>query len=250
MSRRNRHTLLSLHDVSPFHLERLNKAESLFQALGVTQVAYLLIPNYHGHSLASTPEFREWCARERPFKVEWILHGFYHQEQRKDISASSTADSLKRKYATAGEGEFLPLEYDRALERINQGIAVFEKTLGIRPSGFIPPAWLYHPDLSQALRTSGMHFWENRNAVQSLTSGTSVSAPVITWATRTPFRKTTSILGTPVLELAYRARPLIRLAVHPFDFDHPETVRSIKTVWQRAIKRRDQLSYSDVLNPE
>lgn len=247
MSRRNRHTLLSLHDVSPFHLERLNKAEDLFQALGVKRVAYLLIPNYHGIALANTPTFVEWCARERPFKVEWILHGFYHQEQTEDVSTSSSADSLKRKYATAGEGEFLALEYDRALERIHRGMTVFEETLGIRPAGFIPPAWLHHPDLPRALAATGFHFWENRTAVHSLSSDEQISAPVITWATRTRLRKSTSIMGTPVLEFALRAQPLVRLAVHPFDFDHPETVRSIETVWQRVLDRREQLSYSDLI---
>lgn len=250
MSRQNRRVLLSLHDVTPFHLERLNRAERLFESLGIERIAYLLIPNYHGRSPAVTPEFRDWCNRERPFTVEWILHGFYHLEQPGDISTSARVDSLKRKYATAGEGEFLSLDYDCALDRINRGIAVFEETLGIKPSGFIPPAWLYHSDLANALRTAGLDFWESRNSVQALTSDALVSAPIITWATRTPMRKASSILGTPVLEFAYRPRPVIRLAVHPFDFDHPETIRSITSAWQRVIKRRKQISYSELFSAE
>ena len=40
--------LVSLHDVAPFHLERIRKAEALFARLGVPKVQYLFVPDFHG----------------------------------------------------------------------------------------------------------------------------------------------------------------------------------------------------------
>jgi hypothetical protein len=39
--------LVSLHDVTPFHLPRLQRAEALCAALGVDKISFLLIPDYH-----------------------------------------------------------------------------------------------------------------------------------------------------------------------------------------------------------
>lgn len=68
----------SLHDVTPFHRERIERAEACFKRWGVKKATYLLIPNYHGRYLAASAEFVSWCRRERPFTVDWFLHGYYH----------------------------------------------------------------------------------------------------------------------------------------------------------------------------
>ena len=40
--------LVAMHDVAPFHRQRLERAEALLAAWGVKKVLYLLVPNYHG----------------------------------------------------------------------------------------------------------------------------------------------------------------------------------------------------------
>ena len=83
--------------------------------------------------------------------------------------------------------------------------------------------------------------------MHDLRGGRRIPAPVITWATRTPLRKRTSIAGTPLLLRFWRRRPLLRLAVHPHDFDHPETIASIRTVAAGALRGGDARFYEDVL---
>jgi uncharacterized protein len=251
-----RHALLSLHDVTPFHLERLERAERLFEDLGVRRVAYLLVPDYHTGAPADTAAFRTWCRRDRPFEVDWILHGYYHLETDPAGDEAERATpgrqpgglkrALTRRLATAGEGEFLALGASAADDRLARGMAVFERVLARPPAAFVPPAWLYSPALPEVLRQRGIRFWEDHGSVYDLAGARAVRAPVITWATRTPLRKWTSIAGTPVLGALWRRAPVLRLAVHPFDFDHEATVRSIRAVWGRALRARLQSTYEIV----
>ena len=43
-----RKLLIALHDVTPVHRARLEKAERLLAELGVSHVTYLLVPDFHG----------------------------------------------------------------------------------------------------------------------------------------------------------------------------------------------------------
>lgn len=240
--------LLSLHDVAPVHAARIERAEALFAELGVEKVTYLLIPDYHRQGRSDSEEFAAWCRRARPFAVDWLLHGYYHLED--DVSARQSPGlraAFQRRVATAGEGEFLALDADEAAGRIARGADVFERCLGERPRGFVPPAWLYNDALPPVLRARGLRYFEDSRRVYDLGAATSLAAPVVTWATRTPLRKWTSVLGTPVLRHAWRHRPVLRLAVHPFDFDHPATVRSIRRVWRSALGGRVQGFYEEVM---
>ena len=99
--------LVSLHDVAPFHLERIRKAEALFARLGVPKVQYLFVPDFHGKSpVEASPEFTAWCRGPHPYEVSWWLHGYYHLDRADEaaLSALSGADRLKRRFLTAGEG--------------------------------------------------------------------------------------------------------------------------------------------------
>jgi len=115
------------------------------------------------------------------------------------------------------------------------------------PEASSRPPGSHTPTLPDVVRAAGLRLWEDRQGVADLTAGVSLPAPVITWATRTPFRKWTSILGTPLLAARWRRAPVLRLAVHPFDFDHPETVASIRRVWRGALRQREAVGYDEAL---
>ena len=105
--RRSMKLLISLHDVTPFHLSRLSKAEALFQEMGLRKIIYLFIPNYHGRNPSSEhPEFKAWCHGARAFQVRWHLHGDQHLEAVSPArdGAVSWTDRLRRRFLTAGEG--------------------------------------------------------------------------------------------------------------------------------------------------
>jgi len=240
--------LLALHDVSMFHVKRCDAAEQVLDDLGVEKVAYLLVPDFHARASALDPAFVAWCRKPRPYAVEWVLHGFYHLE---GVNDDTPAPRPEWTPADGQEAEFGALPAATVRRRIAEGADVFAKTIGHRPTGFIPPAWRWNDALPPALADAGIGWYEDHHHLYDLgLNRKSVETPVVTWATRTPLRKATSIVGTPVLERLWRARPLVRLAVHPYDFDHPATVRSIRRVWAAALRHGEQASYAEVLGYE
>ena len=245
-----REVLLSLHDVTPVHRERIERAEALFAELGVRKVTYLLVPAFHGAEPCDADErWIAWCRAPRSFRVDWLLHGYFHRE---DLAASAASagvsERLKRRYMTAGEGEFLALSAQDAGERIARGAEVFRRVLNEEPRGFVAPAWLFNASLAAVLARHSIGFHEDHGGIIPTDGAPPTSAPVVTWATRTPLRKWTSIAGTPVLLTLWRRRPLIRLAIHPHDFDHDATVASIRRVWRAALRAREQRLYAEVLD--
>ena len=241
--------LLSLHDVAPVHRERIARAEALFGELGVRRITYLLVPAFHGaEPCDQDAEFVAWCRAPRPFAVDWLLHGYHHRETPSaDAASGDVGQRLKRRYMTGGEGEFLALPEEEAERLVGRGTEVFRRTLGRDPEGFVAPAWLFNDALGPALLRHGIGFHEDHGGVHALRPARFIPAPVITWATRTPLRKRTSIAGTPVLAALWRRKPLLRLAVHPHDFDHDDTVASIRRVWRGVMRGREQRLYGDVV---
>lgn len=241
--------LICLHDVTPFHMARLEKAESLFRELGLEKVTYLLIPHYHGRHLSSeSPRFINWCRAGRAFRIQWHLHGFHHLEADPvGISGRlSPGDRWKRKYLTAGEGEFLSLEPARMRDKLHAGRDIFRACLNMEPPGFVAPAWLFNAGLPAVLNAQGIRYTEDHHRLYDLNSGRSLSSPVITWATRTPVHKYGSLLVCPVLSLLWKNESVLRVAMHPFDFDHAETVANIRGVMRRLLKIRAQVFCSDL----
>lgn len=235
----------ALHDVTPFHLRRIERAEACFARWGITKATYLFIPDYHGEHPAKTPEFAAWCRRERPFAVDWFLHGYYHREcaTTRDPAEVRSVDELQR---SAGEGEFVALDETAAELRLQRGRQVFAECLGQSPRGFVAPRWSLRPSLWPLLIRHGFRWSETSSEIVDLPTGRRRPSPVITWATRTPLRKVTSLVGVPLLRRWWNGTPLLRIAVHPFDFDHPATVRSIERTIAAAVRARRQVSYDEL----
>jgi predicted deacetylase len=240
--------LASLHDVAPVHLARLRRAEAVLERLGVTRVTYLLVPDYHGRGRADhDPAFVAWCRRPRRWEVRWALHGYTHRDDAPPDAGRPWGERLKARHLTGGEGEFLRRATGPLADRLLRGRDVFGAVLGEEPRGFVAPAWLYTPALPPLLAGMGFAWTEDHAGLHDLRDGRRVAAPVITWATRTPLRRWTSVRGTPLLLRLWSRRRVLRLAVHPFDFDHPGTVASITRVWTHALALGPQRWAEDVL---
>jgi hypothetical protein len=240
--------LLSLHDVAPVHLDRLRRAEAVLERLGVTRVTYLLVPDFHGRGRADAAAgFVAWCRRPRRFEVRWALHGFTHRDDAPPDPRPTPAERWKARWMTGGEGEFLRRDTSVLEDRLRRGIGVYRAVLDAEPDGFVAPAWLFTSALPPLLRRMDFGWTEDHRAVHALRDGQRIPAPVITWATRTPFRKWSSIRGTPILLSRWRNRPVLRLAVHPHDFDHPDTVASIERVWANALDLGPQRFVEEVI---
>jgi predicted deacetylase len=241
--------LVSLHDVTPYHLPRLRRAEALFGAIGIRKLAYLLVPQFHGsYPSDKDPDFIAWCREPRPFEAEWQLHGFLHLEPPHSGrgAARPWTDAIKRRLLTGGEGEFLALDSSAQRSRLTAGRGVFRCCLGRDPETFVAPAWLFNRSTLPLLREMGFRYTESHRRVYSLQTGESLRSPVITWATRSRLRKVASLLAGPLLTRLWEEEPVLRVAVHPFDFESRRTIASIEYVLGHLVERRDQVFCGDL----
>lgn len=236
--------LASIHDVSPrFESEVERLLELLFPNVG-EQLAMLVVPNHWGDApiVPGSPfatRLRSWAESG----VEMFLHGYYHRDQ---SLHHGSADRLRARFMTAGEGEFLGLSRAEAASRIADGRALVEDVIGRPVDGFVAPAWLYGEGALEALGDSGMRIAEDHLRVWSPATGARLAwGPVITWASRTRARLASSLFAAAAL----RHAPLdvLRIGVHPPDCNHPALVESIATTFRVAGRSRRAGRYSDLL---
>jgi uncharacterized protein len=235
--------LVSLHDVSPRHALSVEAILSEFVSLGLPLAVLLVVPDFHGRwPLTDNPEFtkrlREWSGLGH----ELALHGFFHLEQPQDQATSRGAAAfLRRQFMTAGEGEFLSMDPDRQRAMLERGLAMWAGCGLERPVGFVPPAWLHRPDLPSTLWDMGFSWTEN-HAGLAYRSRPFLRSPVITWASRDAVRRIGSLAFAPLALRAWRNEPVLRVAIHPHDWDHPSLVRSIRSTLRRAARMRTPIS--------
>ena len=230
-----RRSLVSLHDVSPAHAEVVFRAIDHLRSRGVDALTLLVVPDYHHR--ADLRDHRRFCRRLREElgpRDEIALHGFYHLADPQPAGAS-VAQKLAAATLTAGEGEFQTLDFDQAKNRINAGLSVLHEALGVRPRGFVAPAWLQNDEVVRAVRACGLDWCEDHWFVAELRSGEQLLAPALSMASRDPVRRggsvVTSVVGAPLLP----SLKTVRLAVHPGDYAHPELIRSLDRVLQRWL---------------
>lgn len=231
--------LLSLHDVSPRHATACEAILADLRTWGLPPALLLVVPNFHGQwPLEEHPDFvrrlREWGDAGH----ELCLHGRFHKELPEDANTSTgLAGAFRRQFLTAGEGEFLSLGGDRLKDRLEGGLGTWASCGLPSPSGFVPPAWLHGPELATALWKLGFSWTENHAGFLTRDRG-AIPAPVITWASRDPVRRIGSRIYAPAALRSWRQEPLLRIAIHPHDWDHPALIRSIRDTLARATTTR------------
>ena len=236
--------LASIHDVSPRFESEVDRLIDILEPHVGARIAMLVVPNHWGDAplVPGSPfaaRLRSWAEAG----MEMFLHGFFHRDQ---SPHGGTADRLRARFMTAGEGEFLGLSATEARSRILEGRHLVEDVIGRPVDGFVAPAWLYGPGALQALEESRLPIAEDHLRVWSPATGAVLArGPVITWASRTRLRLASSLLAAAVL----RRAPLqvLRIGVHPPDCRHPSVVRSIDHTFATAARSRRAASYGELL---
>ncbi|MEO7958707.1 MAG: hypothetical protein ABIW76_18660, partial [Fibrobacteria bacterium] len=138
---------------------------------------------------------------------------------------------------------------DSQRAKLEAGREAFRRCLDSDPEGFVAPAWLFNAALQPVLKEMGFRFTEDHRRIYDLRSGARLDSPVITWATRTLLRKYGSLAVCPMLARLWAYEPVLRVAMHPFDFDHASTVASIRGVLRFVMRDREQAFTSDLAFP-
>ena len=230
-----RRVLVTLHDVTPRHETAIDRMLALLARLAVPPVPLLVVPDFHGQwPLDRHPGFADRLRAWREAGHELVLHGYWHRELPSDSVRGGFGDGLRRGLLTGGEGEFLALDSSATGARLDEGLAMWERAgLGAPPAGFIPPAWLHNDALDAQLWNRGFQ-WTEDHAGLRYRDGAVLPNPVISWASRDRIRRLGSRVVCPTLEFTWRAKPVVRIALHPHDLDWPALEASLVSVLRRA----------------
>jgi len=234
--------LASIHDVSPrFEGEIEVLVEVLRPHVG-DRIAMLVVPNHWGETpIVPGSPFAAKLRRWADAGFEMFLHGYYHRDE----AQHAGTDRLRARWMTAGEGEFLGLSREQAIDRIKGGRALIEDVTGRPIAGFVAPAWLYGREALEALSDCSIAIAESHWRVWSPASGAELArGPVITWASRSRRRLASSLAAAAVLRRS-RSR-VMRIGVHPPDAKHPVLMRSVQKTLEAAARDRRPIRYSEL----
>ncbi|MFZ4577985.1 MAG: DUF2334 domain-containing protein [Myxococcota bacterium] len=237
--------LVTLHDVTPAHGDRIFMAIDHLRGLGVQALNLLVVPDFHhqGH-LAQDAEFCRRLLKVLGPRDEIALHGFWHVADQAPRSAGKKAVAS---VMTAGEGEFQDLSYDQARTRIEDGLQVLQDALGVRPRGFVAPAWLDNTETPRAVRDAGLDWCEDHLRVHDLAHNRAIFSPVLSLASRSFGRRWGSMAFAEVASRTLTAGRVVRLAAHPNDYLYGRLVDTLGRVVERWLTTHTALSYREAL---
>lgn len=238
--------LASIHDVSPRFEDAIDRlSERLAVRIGSMRLAMFVVPDFWDEApLAASPAF---CAKLRGWAdqgVEMLLHGWNHRD---DSAHAGRVEALKARHMTAGEGEFLGLDYAESRSRLLRGRNLLEDILGRPVTGFVAPAWLYGAGARAALADLGFRLAEDHfRAWNPATGHVLCRGPAITWASRSAARIASSLAFASAARRLLAPLPVVRVGVHPGDVRVPAILRSIDSTITALRVAREPGRYGDL----
>jgi uncharacterized protein len=239
-----RRLIVSFHDLHPGTQDCCRRFIERCRALGVDAVSLLVVPRYHGRPpFTEDAGFVAWLGELAAAGHDLCLHGNAHRAAR--IEGGIGAQFTGRVY-TAGEGEFHRLDEAEAERSVADGLALFASAQ-LPVYGFTAPAWLISDAARRVLVRSGFLYQTLWGRVELLQSGDSLPAPTLVYSSRSAPRRFLSRLWVPLFLRWNRNRPLLRLAVHPIDLEHPAIEAQLYRVLENALATRTAVTYRDLI---
>ena len=228
--RSGRAIAVAVHDVEPATFERCALIRDWLDDHGIERVTLLVIPAPDLHPFHDRrPEMVEWLSACTARGDAIAQHGFQH---RRPTNAPRRANPA---------AEFVGLDPDETRRAVEAGRRVL-RLAGVRPRGFVAPAYAYTDALRETLAAS-FDWWAGLVRVYG-TSGPTL-APALTLGTSTALKR----LASPWLVRAgaLGAGNLLRLDLHPADLDHPRHIGAVEGGLKRARRHvRQAVTYDDL----
>jgi hypothetical protein len=234
--------LVAIHDVAPPNLPAVRRLWQLCREAGVLP-ALLVVPDWHGDApIERDPRFLAWLRGAVAEGADILLHGERHDEVGRPRTLS---DELRAAGRTAREGECLTLDAPELEALVARGLARL-RALGFPVLGFVPPAWLMRAEARRGIYAAGARLTEDEAAIY-LATGRRITTPALRWSARTAFRARASLLVAGWRWRQQRRTPVMRIALHPSDLNHPAVARSVAREVERWTADREAQSYASLL---
>src|SRR3981081_2092466 len=112
------------------------------------------------------------------------------------------------------------MDYDEACRRIKTARDEFSAA-GLKPRGFVAPAWLLSAEAERAARDAEWEYTTRLRRVRALTHGEHFAARSVVYGVRNKWRRSTSLAWNAALARFLKPRALLRLSIHPPDYSYP-----------------------------
>jgi len=229
--------LTSIHDVWPGNFSLVANYLQTLRSLGIESIALLVVPKYHGkESMSKNAEFLTWLSGEAKRGTEIFLHGYHHLkpeliESHLNLRRSSIGIWVNQRFVNY-EAEFLGLPDQEKSKILQLGLNEFARAMelvgnAINPIGFVPPTWFGCPSV-EMMKKNKLAILETRFFIKNFLTQQSKFVPPLAWA-KSKQNNFRLIGGSLWLELLL-PMPLIKIAIHPGDFEDPQTLKTIRKV--------------------
>ena len=238
--------VVSIHDVSPLTRKRIAEMLDDLKEAGVDKTSLLVIPNHHHKAPITTdPGFCAWVRGLADGGHEVVLHGYFHQRPR----GGGLGASLVTEHYTAGEGEYYDLSETEAETRLERAMGEFAAN-GLKACGFIAPAWLLGPEAEKAVKKCGFEYTTRLQTFNDFRREDVTQSQSLVWSVRSGWRRQVSLLWNRFLFGRLRRNPLMRIGLHPPDWDHPAIRKQILALIRTALASREAITYEGWLGRE
>jgi hypothetical protein len=238
--------VVSIHDVSTITRERVSLMLEDLAGVGVGVTSLLVIPDHHHRGgIDADATFGDWIRSQVRLGHEAVLHGFFHL--RPASGSEGIVTRLITRSYTAGEGEFFDLGTENAAVLLRQGKEAMA-ACSLSPDGFIAPAWLLGADAERAVVAEGFSYTTRIGSVIDCAKGRSHPSRSMVYSVRAPWRRFASLVWNEGLFRLMRRAPLLRIGLHPPDWDHPAIRRHALARIAEAARHRDVTTYRNWLD--
>jgi predicted deacetylase len=228
---------VALHDVEPRSFTRSRQIRTWLAERGVERLTLLVIPAADLHPIGTrAPALAAWL-RGRVAGGDCVAqHGLVH----KASGVASWPRSMVANWQGGSAAEFPGLTHEDAARRVQTGRRLLSD-IELDPRGFVAPGYAYTRALRGVLSESFEWFADLR-AVRTR-SGTDVQARALCLGSSTALKRTLS--PTVVRAIARAPGAVMRVDVHPADFDHPAHVATLEELLARA-RGRTAVTYDEL----
>src|SRR5216110_1955186 len=235
--------VVSLHDVAPPTQQITTTIISELGRQGVRVCSILVVPDYHHQGFFTRHrEFVTWLRGLEADGHEIVIHGYFHE--RPPLKRESLHDKLLTRFYTRNEGEFYDLSYEEALRRITIARDEF-RAQGLKPRGFIAPAWLLGDEAQRAAHDAEMEYTTRLRTVCDLRSGDVFTARTLVYSVENNWRRAVSRTWNAAMFRFLKSKPLLRITIHPPDYFHPAIWRQILALITATSSARTATTYQD-----
>ena len=223
-----------LHDVEPATFERCALMRDWLDDLGVARVTLLVIPAPQLHPFpARSPELANWLLDRVDAGDAVAQHGLQHRRTRPPLAARAAAARL----AGRRGGRVPRPRRARPRSRRSRPAATCSPAAGLQPRGFVAPGYAYTGALREHLRRPLRLVGDAARACAA-----AGARDARAHARHEQPAQARGLAGARSAPARRSPGSVLRLDLHPADFDHPRHVLAVERVLDaRARPRRGHL---------